>query len=445
MNTEKNVILVVDDTPANLSVLSEALTEADYEVAVAMNGENAIKQSEYDPPDLILLDVQMPGIDGFKTCEKLKTNPLTQHIPVIFMTALNDAADKVKGFNVGAVDYITKPFQQEEVLARVRLHLSLRNLNKTLEDKNLQLQLFTQQLEQKVQARTLELSQSLQNLQQTQLQLMQSEKMSTIGQLVAGIAHEINNPLTAIICNIKYTEEYFNDLLEHLHLYQHYYPDAVLEIQTHRESIELDFLTEDLSQVIDAFKVSANRIGGISNSLRTFCRADTNNKVLANIHEGIDSTLLILRHRLKANEIRPEIKVIKEYGNLPLVKCHLGQLNQVFMNILANAIDALEDSNQGRSFSEIKLLPNTIIIKTEINVENQLVIIKIQDNGKGISEEIQAQIFEHLFTTKSVGKGTGLGLSISRQIVEEKHGGSLICNSVIGQGTQMTIALPLNG
>lgn len=457
-NTETNVILIVDDNQTNLAVLSEALTDTGFEIAVATNGENAIKQSIYDPPNLILMDVMMPGgINGFETCQRLKENYLTQDIPVIFMTAMHDTADKIKGFNLGAVDYITKPFQQEEVLARVCLHLKLRNLAKKLEEKNVQLKQFTEELDQRVKERTAELSQSLHDLQQAQLQLVQSEKMSALGQLVAGVAHEMNNPLTSISGNVIYAEEYIHDLLEHLQLYQQHHSHPAPEIKEHAAKIELEFLTEDLLKLISAVKVGTERSRNISTSLRTFSRADNTSKVLADIHEGIDSTLMILQHRLKANETRPAIQIIKEYGNIPPVKCYLGQLNQVFMNILANAIDALEESlvidltlrEAADASTSLVNKPGhmtslEIRICTELNLEKTSVVIKIKDNGKGMSEEVKGQIFNNLFTTKLVGKGTGLGLSISREIVVEKHGGFLSCESVLGLGTELAIALPLN-
>ena len=439
-DSENNIILIVDDNPNNLAVISEALIDTGLEIAVATSGENALKQSTYDPPNLILLDIKMSGLDGFVTCEKLKQNPLTHDIPVIFMTALHDPADKIKGFNLGAVDYITKPFQQEEVIARIYLHLKMRNLTKKLEEQNIQLKQFTQELEQRVTERTAELSESINDLKQAQIQLVQSEKMSALGQLVAGIAHEINNPLTCISGNVDHIEEYFHDLLEHLQLYQQYCKHP--EIEVHAAKIDLEFLTEDIPKIIDSAKLGTKRIRDLSNSLRTFSRADTTYKVLADIHEGIDSTLMILQHRLKANDTRPAIIIIKQYGNLPLVKCYLGQLNQVFMNIIANAIDALDESSQGHSFADIERLPNIITIKTE-SLDNQTVIIKIKDNGKGIPESVKSKIFDYLFTTKSVGKGTGLGLSISHQIVVEKHGGFLNCESVLGEGTELAIAIPI--
>ncbi|MDB9511619.1 HAMP domain-containing sensor histidine kinase, partial [Kamptonema animale CS-326] len=201
------------------------------------------------------------------------------------------------------------------------------------------------------------------------------------------------------------------------------------------------YIIEDLPKMIDSMQLGCDRIQGISTSLRTFSRVDKDYKVPFNIHEGIDSTILILKYRLKANDERPAIEVVKDYGNISAIECFPGQLNQVFMNIIANAIDALEESNINRSFAEIKANPNRITIQTSL-VDNQ-VKISIADNGQGMNEEVKAQIFDHLFTTKAVGKGTGLGLAIARQIVEEKHGGSLNVNSILGEGTEFIITLPI--
>lgn len=287
------------------------------------------------------------------------------------------------------------------------------------------------------------LEQALQELQQAQTQLIQNEKMSALGNLVAGVAHEINNPIGFLSGSINNIEEYIQYLFGHLDCYQRCYPNPLPAIEESAEDIDLEFLIEDFPKIFSSMKVAVDRIGNISTSLRTFSRADSDRKIACNIHEGIDSTLLILKYRLKANEQHPEIKIIKQYGELPLIECFSGQLNQVFMNILANAIDSIEESNHGRTFAEIKANPNTIEVKTELGEDNQTVIIKIQDSGKGMSEEVKARVFDHLFTTKGVGKGTGLGLSISREIVEETHGGSLKCSSVLGEGTEFAIALPL--
>jgi signal transduction histidine kinase len=429
MNLEKPEtirILIVDDTPTNLQVLSESIRMVGWTTLVATDGETAIAQAEYAQPDLILLDVMMPGIDGFETCRRLKESAVTAAIPVIFMTALSDTLDKVKGLEIGAVDYITKPFQQEEVLARVRLHLKLYHL--------------TQTLEQRVIDRTIALSESLENLQQAQVQLVQSEKMSTLGQLVAGVAHEINNPVSFIAGNLNPAKMYVQDLFELINLYQKQYPEPGAGIEKVIKRIDLEYVRQDLPKLITSMRDGVDRIRNISVSLRTFSRSDIDHKEAYDIHEGLDSTSLILKYRLKANEFRPAIEVIKEYGDLPLVKCFPGQLNQVLMNLLANAIDAVEESNQGKTFEDIEEHPNQITLKTDL--ENQQAVIRIRDNGLGMTDDVKQRIFDHLFTTKPVGRGTGLGLVIARQIIVEKHGGTLDVTSAPGAGAEFVITLP---
>lgn len=453
----KGTILVVDDNPTNLGVIFNVLDESGLEVLVAQDGESALQKIEYITPDLILLDIMMPGIDGFETCYRLKSNPSTSEIPIIFMTALSNTEQKVKGLSLGAVDYITKPFQKEEVLARIKVHLDLRNLSQALASKNQllqekieektalenKLQQLNQKLENRVDERTFELKQALQTLQQAQLQLIQSEKMSTLGQLVAGVAHEINNPVGFILGNLNHAETYLQDLLEVFKLYQQQFPHPGTAITERTEEVDLEYLIEDFPQLISSMKVGVERIRQISISLRTFSRADNTSKVEANLHEGIDSALLILQHRLKATEKYPKIEVVKEYGNLPLVSCYPGQLNQVFINIIANAIDALEDSYLNRTLEEIQAHPSRIIIRTKVDSSRNSANIQIQDNGLGMSEEVRSKIFDYLFTTKPAERGTGLGLSISHQIVTEKHGGQLSCFSEQGVGTEFIIEIPL--
>ncbi|MEG3900800.1 AAA family ATPase [Microcoleus sp. B4-C5] len=279
-------------------------------------------------------------------------------------------------------------------------------------------------------------------LKQAQLTIVQSEKMSALGNLVAGVAHEINNPVGFLGGNIQPALDYIKDLFGLLDLYEEKYPQLDPEIREEIENIDLEYIREDLPKLVGSMREGVKRIRDISTSLRTFSRADTNYPVACNIHDGIDSTIMILKHRLKANETRPEIQVIREYGNLPPVECYAGQLNQVFMNLLGNAIDALEESNQGRNYAEIV---NQIIIKTDILWDQKQAILCIKDNGFGMSEAVREKIFDELFTTKEVGKGTGLGLAIARQIVVEKHGGTIEVNSVLGEGTEFTILLPMKG
>ncbi len=284
-----------------------------------------------------------------------------------------------------------------------------------------------------------DLKQAFKELQCTQSQLIQSEKMSSLGQLVAGVAHEINNPVNFIYGNLTHAQQYTEDLLNLINLYQTYYPEPAPEIQDKAEAIDIDFILEDLLKLHTSMKVGATRIREIVASLRTFSRLDEAEYKEAAIHEGIDSTLMILGYRLKAKPDRPEITIIKEYAEIPLVACYAGQLNQVFMNILANAIDALEESFVNSHFS-FSWQP-TIRICTEISASDQI-LIRITDNGIGMCESVLERLFDPFYTTKPVGKGTGMGLSISYQIVTERHGGLLECTSKPGEGSEFVITLP---
>jgi signal transduction histidine kinase len=434
--TQPNQILIVDDNPTDIKVLFDCLKSEGHRVFIAQSGESALEKLAVMTPDLILLDVMMPGIDGFETCRRLKTTSSIQNIPVIFMTALSETEHKVKGFALGAVDYITKPFQQEEVLARVNVHLQLCNLNQELRNMN-------EELEKRVAQRTARLSYTLEQIQKIQIQLIQSEKMSALGNLVAGVAHEINNPISFVAGNISPAKEYLQDLFKLISLYQQEYPQPSAVIEKTIKSIDLEYLKEDFAKLLKSMEIGVERIYNISNSLRNFSRADTEQKQPFNIHEGLDSTLLILQHRLKANEHRPEIQVVKNYGKLPLVECFPSPINQVFMNILANAIDALEETNLGRSFAEIESHPNSIHITTNISQDEQYALITIKDNGTGIPEKIKKQIFDYLYTTKVSGKGTGLGLAISYKIVVEEHQGKIAVNSQPGEWTEFIITIPI--
>ncbi|MBE9052639.1 hybrid sensor histidine kinase/response regulator [Nostocales cyanobacterium LEGE 11386] len=424
-------VLIVDDHPANLGVLSDALDQAGLEVWVAKSGKVALERVKYALPHLILLDVMMPEIDGFETCRQLKANPVTKEIPIIFMTALSDTANKVEGFEAGAVDYITKPFQQEEVLSRVKLHLKLYDLSEKLAQKNTL-------LEQKI----AELSLAYTDMQEMQIKLIQSEKLSSLGEMVAGITHEINNPVNFIYGNLIHANEYTQDILKLLHVYQKEYPNPTPLIQAELETTDLEFIEDDLLKLFQSMNMGAKRIHEIVKSMRVFSRVDELNVKAVNIHEGIDSTLTILNYRLKAKPEHPGIEVVKNYSQLPLIECYTGRLNQVFMNILANAIDALDEYNQQRSFAEIKKQPSRIEISTKM-IGNDWAAICITDNGPGMSEAVQAKLFDPFFTTKPVGKGTGLGLSISYQIIVEKHGGSLCCQSTPEKGTEFVIKIPI--
>ncbi|MBD2293731.1 DUF3365 domain-containing protein [Anabaena sphaerica FACHB-251] len=299
-------------------------------------------------------------------------------------------------------------------------------------------------LEHKVAARTAELEKTLQELQITQTQLIQNEKMSSLGQLVAGIAHEINNPLSFISGNINHAEMYSKDLLRLIELFRQTYPQPDSPVQEYIQKIELDFVAEDLPKLLSSMKIGSERINQIVLNLRNFSRLDQAEMKSVNLHEGIESTLVILQHRLKANSDHPEIVVIKEYTNLPLVECNPGQLNQVFMNLLSNAIDALVSHWENhiiKDGTEANFTPQ-ILIKTEM-ANSESVKIYVSDNGSGIPEKVSSQIFNPFFTTKPIGKGTGLGLSISYKIIVERHQGSISCESELGKGTTFCIQIPV--
>ncbi|MBD2310070.1 AAA family ATPase [Desertifilum sp. FACHB-1129] len=283
---------------------------------------------------------------------------------------------------------------------------------------------------------------SLSHLQQMQLQLVQSEKMSALGNLVSGVAHEINNPVGFIAGNLEPAQQYIQDLLGLIELYQQKFPNPDAEILDEIEAVDLDYIRVDFPKLLESMQLGVERIRDISNSLRVFSRADRDDKVSFNLHEGIESTLLILKHRLKANEFRPAIAIVKEYGDIPPIYCFPGQMNQVFMNILANAIDALNEFSTRDRPGENSAPNYQIILRTEL-LDRDWVKIVIADNGVGISETVKQHIFDHLFTTKPVGQGTGLGLAIARQIVVDKHGGSLEVSSVLGEGTVFEINLPI--
>ena len=552
----KGNILIVDDLPENLQLLSDALLNLGYTVRSVTSGRMALKTVQVKRPDVILLDVKMPEMDGYQVCKILKHNENFNSIPVIFLSALDDVFDKVTAFKSGGIDYITKPFQIEEVVARLENQLTIQRqqwlleqevsqrreteevlyhsrallasvLNSSLDGvaameavrdrttgdiedfrclvanpviaralgnrredtigklvlkkllSHLDPELFDRfvnvvetgetlqqnfydksgesswfhfvavklgdgfaitirditarkkaefQLQQ--QAESLELT--LRELKRTQAQLIQSEKMSSIGNLVAGVAHEINNPVNFIHANLRPANEYFQDLLNLVKLYQEHFPNPPTKVTAQIDAINLDFLKEDLLKLLNSMRVGTDRIREIVLSLRNFSRHDESECKRVNIHQGIDSTLMILQHRLKQTRENSEILVIKDYDQLPPIECYSGQLNQVFMQLLNNAIDSVSAQCMGEQ-GEIK-------IKTQL-LSNNRISIKISDNGLGIPQEIQSKLFDPFFTTKPVGKGTGLGLFISHQIVVNKHGGNLYCNSQIGQGAEFVVEI----
>ncbi|MBO0349181.1 response regulator [Phormidium pseudopriestleyi FRX01] len=606
-NTRPN-ILVVDDTPDNLRLLSSVLSDNGYRVCKALKGDMALTACKNALPDLILLDVMMPGMDGYEVCKCLKQQETTRQIPVIFLSALNDVEDKVKAFEAGGVDYISKPFQEAEVLSRVQTHLKLRQLQINLQEKNLCLEQeiterqkaqrsldvteaknlalvnaipdvmfrigedgffldyrspslggpddledspgnqpgnarqkshdFTEnifpiseslaadssfvgkhinevlsndlaiwimhyvqqtllssklqlgeyiqrdnnqerwvsyevryvksgpsevlaiardissrkqadaarlQAEAVMRHQKQKIEQALTELQEAQVQLVQNEKMVGLGQLVAGIAHEINNPVNFIYGNIFHVQNAISNLVNLLEIYQQEHPpnERVREVM---EELDFEFLTEDLIKMITSIAAGADRINQIVLSLRKFSLMDEAGVKKVDIHENLDTTLILLKHRFKIAE-ETEIELIKDYGTIPQILCYPGELNQVFFNLLNNAIDVLSDILPDRLTAQeanpkVPEFVPSIRISTALT-DRETLLIRIKDNGPGISESGRSRLFDPFFTTKPVGKGRGLGLSISYQIVVQKHGGELSCNSTPGQGTEFVIELPL--
>ncbi|MGL5061046.1 MAG: hybrid sensor histidine kinase/response regulator [Microcoleus sp.] len=550
-NTNNHLILVVDDTTVNLKLISDFLRTAGFDVRAAKSGFQAMQIIEKRKPDIILLDVMMPEMDGLETCRRLKESPETREIPVIFMTAVDDASDasyKVKGLAIGAVDYISKPVQLEEVLARIETHLRLRSLTQKIaqqkdllsavfngstdaiflinpetgaiadcnqravnlfeansKDELLNIQLdnwqtqsfSTEELRQilddidrqgfssreleyttkqgklfwgnlavkqiyvagqklnliritditdrklteaREREKSEQLKSALEELKRTQSQLIQTEKMSSLGRIVAGVAHEINNPISFIYGNISHAQQYFQELLKLIKIYQDKYPKPVLEIETLAEEIDFDFIVEDFSELMKSIQVGADRIRQIVVNLRNFSRLDEKEIKKVNIHEGIDNTLMILQHRLQAQGNRPKIQTITNYDDrLPLIKCYARDLNQVFLNILTNALDALESQLSDRLIT----ISTCLVIKDFPATNSEFVAIRIADNGPGMNETVKQKIFDPFFTTKPIGSGMGLGLAIAHSIVVEKHKGAIDCISVLGQGTEFIIEIPV--
>ncbi len=405
-----SLILVVDDEPSAQSLIRQRfrkrIAAQELNFIFAEDGLAALELLEKHQDIIaVLTDINMPRMDGLTLLSKIQGI----NCPAVVISAYGDMAKIRKAMNAGAFDFLTKP-------------IDLQDLEITLDRCLHHAQFLRQQKEQ---------------LQRTQTQLIQAEKLASIGQIMAGVAHEINNPVNFLINNLEPAKEYLKEIFRLLETYQESYPEITPQLREIYQSIDVDFLKEDLMTIFNSMEIGAETLRNISSSLRNFARADSPTKTPIDIYSSLESTLLILSHRLKAKGKRPAITVVRQYNELPPILGFPGQLNQVFLNLIANGIDALEEAYMNNTMGGRK---PTITIGAEVSDKLK---ITIADNGLGIPEEIQTAIFQSLFTTKPPGKGTGLGLSISKQIVEENHQGSLECHSKLGEGACFTISLPL--
>lgn len=442
-------ILVVDDHPDNLDLLEGVLQRQGYDVYRAASGREAFNTVPMVLPDLILLDIMMPGMDGYAVCELLKANPETCNIPILFISALDDASDKVRAFQVGGMDYITKPFQIKEVLARVAHHLMIRRLQQDLSVQNAQLQAEIEartQVELELRQKSDRLEQALQDINRAQVQMIQAEKMSSLGQLVAGITHEINNPINFVQGNLIHTSNYTQELLNLLFGYQLAFPNLPPELQAQLDSIDLDFMQKDLPKLIASMEVGTARILSIVHSLQVFSRLDQSSLQFFDLHEGLESSIVLLKHRFSGNLWRSEIIIEQQYELMFSVECYAGQINQVFMNLLNNAIDAIDESWMRKTSNSPMLDPNIVLLAPRVRIvtraiDDDWVQIQISDTGLGINEAIRSRIFDPFFTTKPIGQGTGLGLSTSYQTIKAQHGGHIFQREISGE-TVFSIEIP---
>jgi two-component system, NtrC family, sensor kinase len=411
------VVLLIDDQ----AIIGEAirrmlLTEPQMEFHYCGDPKAAIAQAEVIKPTVILQDLVMPDVDGLDLLQEFRSHPQLHAVPLIMLSTRDEPLVKAQAFGLGANDYLIKLPDRVELVARIRYHSkAYRNLQARSEA--VTALNYAQELEQ-----------ALMELRETQAQLIQSEKLSSLGQMVAGVAHEMNNPVNFVVGNLKYVNDYVQSLVSLIRLYQQEYAEPTPAIYDHLESMDFNFIVEDLPGVLASMKLGTERLQDVVLSLRNFARSDQDKMQEMDLHDGIDGTLLILNHRLSH-----QIKLVKEYGILPLVVCYPAQLNQVFMNIINNAIDALLENDQQA--------PKQITIKTQV-VDSQWVEVRIRDNAAGMPTEVKDNLFDPFFTTKSIGKGTGLGLSIVQQIVE-KHQGKVAVESELGQGTEFLITLSI--
>ena len=423
-HSRRLTVLLVDDQQVVSQALQAMLAdEPDIAYFYCQDPTIALQRAVELSPTVILQDLILPTVDGMTLVKQFRSHPATAEVPIIMLSTNDEPKTKAEAFAIGVNDYLVKIPDQIELIARVRYHSSA-YLNREAHAAALVAQAHAKELEQ-----------ALEELRRTQMQLIQTEKLSSLGQMLAGVAHEINNPIGFISGNLTYIDNYVQDLLRVIELYQAANPAPDAELEEYLEEINFEFLQDDLQKMLRSTRMGIERIVQIVLTLRNFSRQDHSDMKLSNLHEGMDSTLLILGHRLKQG-----IQVTKYYGEIPAIPCFQAQLNQVFMNIINNAIDALLEQEQ----SDKQITIQTLFVPGNPTKTNDLgrVEIRIQDNGPGIPYEVQEKLFEPFFTTKPVGKGTGLGLSICQQIIRNHHGHLRVVSN-LGLGTEFVIQLPV--
>ncbi|MGB3237658.1 MAG: response regulator [Geitlerinemataceae cyanobacterium] len=452
----KGNLLLVDNTPKSQRLLSTALSESGYKVRTEINGSMALVRATSTPPDLILLDLNLPDMSGYEFCQKLDKDERTREIPVITIGERDDVRDRLQALSAGGADYVIKPFQVEEVLARVDMHVRLRRQQEQLDGQNsyisqLSVQLAEQnvRLQQEISYRRAaelaeretaeQLNNIRQQLQHIEGQLAHSDRMSTLGNLVASVAHALNYPVNLIYGNLQYALDRTQMLLSALDAYQQVslqVPPALEEIT---ETLDFDLLQKELPELMNSMKVQTECISDLAQSLKRFSGLSAAELEPLDVGDCLDRVATMLQPRLmSAQPDRRSIRIFKEYGNVPPIACNPAQIQQALLPILTNAIEALEMPSDNQPIS----MP-MITLETEA-IGDRLVKITITDNGGGMTDEVKDRIFEPFFTTKQNGLGKGLGLATSYAIVVHQHQGQLQCISSPGRGTSFVVELPVN-
>lgn len=401
-------LLVVEDDPIQAMLLKYCLQEEPYRTIFVEDGQTALDRIRDDKPDLVLCDWIMPGMSGIEVCKKIKSNPDFASTIFILLTGKSSLEDQVFGLESGADDFLNKPIEKNQLLARIHAGLRQKQLYKKLQATN-------------------------EELKATQAQLIQTKKMSSLSKVVAGIAHEINNPIGFIHGNIRHAQGYFADILTLVELYQQAYPEPPKEVTSFIKKIELEYIVEDMPQILKSMENGSARVRDIIKSLRTFAGLDETSMKSVSLLECMDNTLALVDLQLQGNGIQ----VVRQYSELPVILCNFRDINQAFMNIFTNAIDAIKDKQQADPAFQ-----GCIQIVT-MQPRPNLINISIMDNGDGVDADAFEKIFDPFFTTKDVGDGMGLGLSVAYQIIQD-HQGQLFCNSYPQAGAEFVISLPVH-